>query len=36
MKKTIKEQKEKLNDDDILSLDIQIEALAKQLNHEGV
>jgi 5-bromo-4-chloroindolyl phosphate hydrolysis protein len=36
MKKTIKEQKEKLNDDDILNLDIQIEALAKQLNHEGV
>jgi 5-bromo-4-chloroindolyl phosphate hydrolysis protein len=36
MKKTIEEQKEKLNDDDILSLDIQIEALAKQLNHEGV
>ncbi len=36
MKKTIIEQKEKLNDDDILSLDIQIEALAKQLNQEGV
>lgn len=33
---TIKEQKEKLNDDDILRLDVQIEALTKQLNHEGV
>ncbi len=36
LRDTIKEQKEKLNDDDILSLDIQIEALAKQLNQEGV
>jgi 5-bromo-4-chloroindolyl phosphate hydrolysis protein len=36
VKETIKEQKEKLNDDDILQLDIQIEALTKQLNHEGV
>ena len=33
---TIKEQKDKLNDDDILRLDVQIEALTKQLNHEGV
>ena len=36
MKNTIKEQKEKLNDDDLLSLDIQMEALTKQLNQEGV
>ncbi len=33
---TIKEQKEKLDDDDILKLDVQIEALTKQLNHEGI
>ena len=33
---TIKEQKDKLNDDDIIRLDVQIEALTKQLNHEGV
>ena len=36
MKNVIKEQKDKLNDDDILSLDIQMEALVKQLNQEGV
>ena len=36
VKETIKEQKEKLNDDDILRLDVQIEALTKQINHEGV
>lgn len=36
VQETIKEQKEKLNDDDILRLDVQIEALTKQLNHEGV
>jgi len=36
VKHTIKEQKEKLNDDDILRLDVQIEALTKQINHEGV
>lgn len=36
VQETIKEQKEKLNDDDIMRLDIQIEALTKQLNHEGV
>ncbi len=36
VQETIKEQKEKLNDDDILRLDVQIEALTKQINHEGV
>jgi len=36
MKNVIKEQKDKLNDDDILSLDIQMEALVNQLNQEGV
>ncbi len=36
VKETIKAQKEKLNDDDILRLDVQIEALTKQINHEGV
>ena len=36
VKETIKAQKEKLNDDDILRLDVQIEALNKQINHEGV
>ena len=36
MQGTIKEQKDKLNDDDILRLDIEIEALTKQLQHEGV
>lgn len=36
VQETIKEQKEKLEDDDILNLDIQIEALTKQINHEGV
>ncbi len=36
VQETIKAQKEKLNDDDILRLDVQIEALTKQINHEGV
>jgi len=36
VKETIKAQKEKLNDDDILRLDVQIEALTKQINHEGI
>ena len=36
VQETIKEQKDKLNDDDILRLDVQIEALTKQINHEGV
>ncbi len=36
VKETIKEQKAKLNDDDILRLDVQIEALTKQLHNEGV
>jgi len=33
---TIKEQKERLNEDDITRLDVQIEALTKQIKHEGV
>ncbi len=33
---TIVEQKEKLNDDDLIKLDVQMEALKKQLKHEGV
>ncbi len=33
---TIQSQKERLNEDDITRLDIQIEALTKQLKHEGV
>ncbi len=33
---TIARQKEKLNDDDIMMLDVQIEALTKQIKHEGV
>jgi 5-bromo-4-chloroindolyl phosphate hydrolysis protein len=36
VKETIDEQKERLSDDDILRLDIQIEALTKQIKHEGV
>ena len=36
VKETIKAQKEKLNDDDLLRLDVQIEALTKQIHHEGV
>ncbi len=33
---TIQRQKEKLNDDDIMMLDVQIEALTKQIKHEGL
>jgi 5-bromo-4-chloroindolyl phosphate hydrolysis protein len=33
---TIHQQKEKLNQDDITRLDVQIEALTKQIKHEGV
>jgi len=36
VQETIKAQKAKLDDDDILNLDVQIEALTKQINHEGV
>ncbi len=36
LKKTIVEQKEKLESEDLTALDIQIEALTKQLNQEGV
>jgi len=33
---TIKEQKQRLNEEDITRLDVQIEALTKQIKHEGV
>ena len=36
VQKTIVDQKEKLNDDDLIQLDVQMEALKKQLKHEGV
>ncbi len=36
VQQTIVQQKEKLNDDDLIKLDVQIEALTKQLKHEGV
>ena len=36
VEKTIHEQKERLNEDDITRLDVQIEALTKQLKNEGV
>jgi 5-bromo-4-chloroindolyl phosphate hydrolysis protein len=36
VKETIKEQKQRLNEDDITKLDIQIEALTKQIKNEGV
>ncbi len=36
VQQTIAQQKEKLNDDDLIQLDVQIEALTKQLKHEGV
>ena len=36
VEKTIHEQKEKLNEDDITRLDVQIEALTKQIKNEGV
>jgi len=36
VEKTIKEQKQRLNEEDITRLDVQIEALTKQIKHEGV
>jgi len=36
VEKTIQQQKERLNEDDITRLDVQIEALTKQLKNEGV
>ena len=36
VERTIHEQKEKLNEDDITRLDVQIEALTKQIKNEGV
>jgi 5-bromo-4-chloroindolyl phosphate hydrolysis protein len=36
VQQTIVDQKEKLNDDDLIKLDVQMEALKKQLKHEGV
>jgi len=36
VEKTIEQQKERLNEDDITRLDVQIEALTKQLKNEGV
>ena len=36
VEETIYQQKERLNEDDITRLDVQIEALTKQLKNEGV